>query len=159
LEDLENGKLITSRDVQFHEDATPSELATIDLKQSSPEEIDNLIDTAVYPDPTSARRISIPSTSSESEIASSLLEPDSPRNSPDESSTVEDLQYPTPSRSTTPIQSNSPVEMPQAPRKASKWENLPKRAPSSRNRRLPERYRQEDQSDEVSTHAAFVAVN
>ena len=48
LEDLENGKLIASRDVQFHEDLTPSELAQVKLNESSPEEIDNLINTVIY---------------------------------------------------------------------------------------------------------------
>lgn len=49
LEDLENGKLITSRDVQFNEDENPSELASIDigLPKSTPEDVDNLVDEAI----------------------------------------------------------------------------------------------------------------
>ena len=35
LENIENGKLITSRDIQFFEDSSPSELAIIDIGAST----------------------------------------------------------------------------------------------------------------------------
>ena len=45
LEDLENNKLIASKDVQFLEDETPSELAIMDIEDShsSPQEVDEFI--------------------------------------------------------------------------------------------------------------------
>jgi transposase InsO family protein len=52
LEDLENGKLIASRDVQFDENDSPSELASIDLDlpTSSSDAINDLVDSAVDQD-------------------------------------------------------------------------------------------------------------
>ena len=162
LEDLENGKLIASRDVQFHEDSTPSELAHVKLSGSNPEEIDNLIDTAIYPDSDEPRIVSI-SSDSEHEIANSLLEPDSPRESYVEESSVGDLQYPTPSRSTsptqvTPTEVTPPIEISPVARKSNKWENLPRRAPSNRERHMPGRFQDYEPSDSAF-HSAFVTIN
>jgi len=49
LEDMENGKLITSRDVQFFEDSSPSELAVMDIRAPtvSTGDLNNFIDDAI----------------------------------------------------------------------------------------------------------------
>ena len=49
LEDIENGKLITSRDVQFFEDNSPSELAVMDIGAPtvSTGDLNNFIDNAI----------------------------------------------------------------------------------------------------------------
>jgi len=55
LEDLENGKLIASRDVHFHEDDLPSELAVIEVGDppANATEINNPINDAITKDSTS----------------------------------------------------------------------------------------------------------
>ena len=49
LEDMENGKLITSRDVQFFEDSSPSELAVMDIGAPtvSTGDLNDFIDDAI----------------------------------------------------------------------------------------------------------------
>ena len=49
LEDIENGKLITSRDVQFFEDSLLSELAVMDIGAPtvSTGDLNNFIDDAI----------------------------------------------------------------------------------------------------------------
>jgi len=46
---MENGKLITSRDVQFFEDSSPSELAVMDIGAPtvSTSDLNNFIDDAI----------------------------------------------------------------------------------------------------------------
>jgi len=107
LENLENRKLITSRDVQFEEDDTPSELACIDLPKSSPEEVDRLVDDAI------------------------MVEDDGPVHAKDALTSPPLLQYPATPSPTPPVSLSDP---PPAPKKSSKWENLPRREPSSRIR-------------------------
>jgi len=52
LEDLENGKLIASRDVHFFEDDLPSESAVIEVDNSltSSKDINDLVDNAIAKD-------------------------------------------------------------------------------------------------------------
>jgi len=52
LEDLENGKLIASQDVQFSEDDSPSELAVVEVGDlpATNENINNLVDDAIIKD-------------------------------------------------------------------------------------------------------------
>jgi len=54
LEDLENGKLIASRDVHFFEDDLPSESVVIEVDNSptSSKDINNLVDNAIAKDST-----------------------------------------------------------------------------------------------------------
>ena len=125
LEDLENGKLITSRDVQFEEDDTPSELACIDLPKSSPEEVDRLVDDAI------------------------MVEDDGPVHAEDALTSPPPLQYPATPSPTPPVSLPDP---PPAPKKSSKWENLPRREPSSRIRNQTERR-------EENAHVAFLTIN
>jgi len=56
LEDLENGKLIASRDVQFSEDNSPSELAVVEVGDppATNENINNLVDDAITKDAISS---------------------------------------------------------------------------------------------------------
>jgi len=56
LEDLENSKLITLRDVWFFEDKTPSNLAVVEVNINCPStnDIDELVDNAINSDQLTA---------------------------------------------------------------------------------------------------------
>ena len=60
--------------------------------------------------------------------------------------------------STPPLEPvKEPLSPPPTPKKVSKWQSLPKREPSSRNRQLPAKFHDEDQSAYLSNTAfAFV---
>ncbi|KAJ3563959.1 hypothetical protein NP233_g8606 [Leucocoprinus birnbaumii] len=122
LEDLENGKLIASRDVNFDENDTPSELASIDLPRATTEEVDEFVDDAI----------------------------DNGTSSEDEPKSAEALEQ----RPLTPPNIVSPASKPPpAPRKTTKWSDLPKREPSSWTRKPVERYGQKE-----TTHVAFLTI-
>ncbi|KAJ3557795.1 hypothetical protein NP233_g11654 [Leucocoprinus birnbaumii] len=122
LEDLENGKLIASRDVNFDENDAPSELASIDLPRATTEEVDEFVDDAI----------------------------DNGTSSEDEPESAEALEQ----RLLTPPNIVSPASKPPpAPRKTTKWSDLPKREPSSRTRKPVERYGQKE-----TTHVAFLTI-
>lgn len=99
---MENGKLIVSRNVQFNENDTPSELTSIDLPKLSPDDINQLVDNAI----------------SNSESKSESLDP---------TSTNIEVEY----SSTLPMSTLSqfdPINLLPAPKKSnklSKWDNLP----------------------------------
>jgi transposase InsO family protein len=117
LEDLENGKLIASRDVQFDENDSPSELASIDLDlpTSSSDAINDLVDSAVDQD--------------------------------------DDDQEPINDELITPVIDPTP-KIPPAPTKSKKWEDLPLREPSSRERRPTKRF-----GEDEAHHVAFLTIN
>jgi len=91
LEDLETpGKLISSRDVDFIEDSSPSDLTIIDNISPSPEDIDKLVNDAIStdsislsisaPDPTKVHLPkSRPSTLSLEPVKEPLLPPPAPK--------------------------------------------------------------------------------
>ncbi|KAG6899008.1 hypothetical protein C0993_001813, partial [Termitomyces sp. T159_Od127] len=139
LEDLENGKLIASYDVQFYENDSSSELAHVDtgIIHSTTEEIDKFVDSALYPEGNEPRQILIPSPSN-TEVMTE--EDESEYNSAAEQTPIRDLQYPTPPRPSTPKRSPAEAIIPSAPRKSEKWDDLPKRTLPTRERCLPVRY-------------------
>ena len=116
LEDLENGKLITSRDVQFCEDTTPSELACMEvgLTHSSDKEINDFIDEAVYPKSDIPQQVSIPSELSKNEVVDMLEESNDSQMASTESTPISDLRYAESSHPVTPLQTPV-VEVPLAP--------------------------------------------
>ena len=132
LEDLETpGKLISSHDVDFIEDFSPSDLTIIDSISPSLEGIDKLVNDAILTD----------------SISPSILAPDLIKVHLSES-------HP----STPPLEPvKEPLSPPPAPKKVSKWQSLPKRKPLSRNCQLPAKFHDEDQSAYLSNTAfAFV---
>jgi len=132
LEDLETpGKLISSCDIDFIEDSSPSDLTIIDNISPPPEGINKLVDNAILTDSISPSILASDPTKvhlSESCPSTPSLEP------------VKELLSPLPT-----------------PKKVSKWQSLPKREPSSRNRQLSAKFHDEDQSTYLSNTAfAFV---
>ena len=116
LEDLENGKLITSRDVQFCEDTTPSELACMEvgLTHSSDKEINDFIDEAVYPESDIPQQVAIPSELSKNEVVDVLEESNDSQMASTESTPISDPRYPESSHPVTPPQTPV-IEVPLAP--------------------------------------------
>jgi len=133
LEDLEiSGKLISSHDVDFIEDSSPNNLAIIDNISPPPESINKLVNDAISTESTT------PSFSAPDPTKVHLPE-SCPSTLPPEP--VKEL-----------------LSIPSAPKKVSKWQNLPKREPLSRNRQLPAKFHDKDQSAYLSNTAfAFVA--
>jgi len=106
LEDLETpGKLISSCNVDFIEDSSPNDLAIIDNISPPPESINKLVDNTISTESTT------PSFSAPDPTKVHLPEsrPSTPPPEP-----VKEL-----------------LSIPPAPKKVSKWQNLPKREPSS----------------------------
>ena len=81
MEDLENGKLITSHDVQFTEDEAPSELASVnlDLPSATIEEVDELVDEAIIQDIDAHNAESSPVTPAKTPTKTSLQPPPAPK--------------------------------------------------------------------------------
>jgi transposase InsO family protein len=144
LEDLENGKVIASRDVQFDEDDRPSNVAQVDisLPHTTPDEVIDLTDLEDTP-PTSPRP-QTPSTPSVGKPASASTPTSDQSMTPMATPSVPDER---------PVTPETPREMviPSAPKRTKKWESLPPREPSERTRRQTERY------GEGSGNMAFVA--
>ncbi|KAG6870377.1 hypothetical protein C0993_004693, partial [Termitomyces sp. T159_Od127] len=105
-----------------------------------------MFDAAVYPSTDSPRKIYIPSQIPDNEVEPETEISDT---SDQEFRTPSpgSLQYPSPSRPSTPVQSPSILEVPSAPRKQNKWDSLPKRDPSIRERRMPKRFIQEEDKE------------
>ena len=133
LEDLEiSGKLISSHDVDFIEDSSPNDLAIIDNISPPPESINKLVNNAISTESTT------PSFSAPDPTKAHLPESCLSTPPPDP---VKEL-----------------LLIPPAPKKVSKWQNLPKREPLSQNCQLPAKFHNEDQSAYLSNTAfAFVA--
>jgi len=144
---LENRKLIASRDVHFFEDNSPSDLAIVDIgtKITPLTGINDLVDNAIAKDKGFSTILSHHElTSDVSEFIPMSTDPAQP---------------------TTPVNNtndNDPPIPPPVPRKALKWENLPKRDPSSRTRKPPEQYAPATTGNNIttsgSTNFAFITV-
>ena len=132
LEDLENGKIITSRDVNFQEDTTPSDLAHDEtgLTRSEPEEINEFVNDAIHSNSNTSYHESIPNPF-EHDCQNDDMETD------DDEVLENDLQYP--SRPTTP-ENMTIINPPAAPRKGGKWDDLPRHNPSTREQCIPTRF-------------------
>jgi len=132
LEDLETpGKLISSRDVDFIENSSPSDLVIINNIPPPPESINKLVNNVISMNSTT------PSISAPDPTKVYL-----PKSCP----SMPSLE---------PVK--EPLSPPPAPKKVSKWQSLPKREPLSRNRRLPTKFHDEDQSTYLSnTTFAFI---
>jgi len=132
LEDLETpGKLISSRDVDFIENSSPSDLVIINNIPPPPESINKLVNNVISMDNTTPL-ISAPDPTK-------VYLPESCSSTP----------------SLEPVK--EPLSPPPAPKKVSKWQSLPKREPLSRNRQLPTKFHDEDQSAYLSnTTFAFI---
>jgi len=124
LEDMENGKLITSQDVQFFEDSSPSELAVIDIGAPTvlTDDLNNFIDDTIN------REANQQDTHQDSESSCNISE----------ISTVSSTDHPTTPTNNEP--NHIPAVPPPAPKKLLKWNNLSKRDVSNRTRKPPERY-------------------
>lgn len=132
LEDLENGKLITSHDVQFYEDNIPSELAQVDTSSShsTTERVHGLINTEFYPQDDIPQKIYMPAQPSD---LSQMTEGDDNYVSASKEGTpTEELMYP--SRPATPTHTPEMTEAPPTPQKSKKWDDLPRQAPSTQER-------------------------
>ena len=105
-EDLETpGKLISSRNVDFIEDSSPNNLAIINNISPPPESVNKLVDNAISTESTTPL-FSAPNLT---KVHLSESRPSTPPPEP-----VKEL-----------------LSIPPAPKKVSKWQNLPKREPSS----------------------------
>jgi len=117
LEDMENSKVITSRDVQFFEDSSPSELAVMNIGAPTVliGNLNNLIDDAINKE----------------------------ANQQDPQSNYKIPTVPSTDRLITPTHHEPnliPTTPPPAPKKSLKWNNLLKRDISNHTRKPPERY-------------------
>jgi hypothetical protein len=133
LEDLENRKLIASQDVQFDEDNSPSNVASIDisLPHSTGQEI---IDLTMLDEQPSPRKI----------VISQPPTPATPSTggTPDERPTTPEI---------------SPKSPPSTPKKSSKWQDLPKRESSTHERHQTKQYGFNDNDKPLDSHVAFIA--
>ena len=114
---------MTSRDVNFQEDTTPSDLAhdKTGLAWSEPEEINKFVNDAIHPNNDTSYHESIP-TPFGHECQNIDIETD------DDDVLEDDLQYP--SRPTTP-ENRITIDPPVAPQKGGKWDDLPRCNPST----------------------------
>ena len=134
LKDLEiPGKLISSCDVNFIENSSPNYLAIINNILPPLESINKLVNDMI------STKSTTPSFSA----------PDPTK-----------IHLPESCSSTPP---SKPIKelllLPSIPKKVSKWQNLPKREPSSRNCQLPAKFHNKDQSAYLSNAVfAFVAM-
>jgi len=121
---MENGKLITSRDVQFFKDSSPSELAVMDIGAPtvSTGDLNDFIDDAIN------REANQQDTHQDSESSHNISE----------IPTVPSTDCPTTPTNNEP--NHIPAASPLASKKPLKWNNLPKRDASNRTQKPPERY-------------------
>lgn len=124
--------MITSRDIQFHEDDTLSKLAQVKvgLTQSTNKEIDKLINAAIYPESDISHQISISSDILENKIIAMLQESENSQQTFMESTLVSNLQYSELPHPSTSPQHVSSIDTLSAPCKSKKWDDLLRQAPS-----------------------------
>ena len=121
---MENGKLITSRDVQFFEDSSLSELAVMDIRAPtvSTDDLNDFIDNAID------REANQQGTHQDSESNHNISE----------IPTVLSTDHPTTPTNNEP--NHIPAAPPPVPKKSLKWNNLPKRDASNHIWKPPEQY-------------------
>ena len=121
---MENGKLITSRDVQFFEDSSLSELAVMDIRAPtvSTGDLNDFIDNAID------REANQQGTHQDSESSHNISE----------IPTVLSTDHPTTPTNNEP--NHIPAVPPPVPKKSLKWNNLPKRDASNHIWKPPEQY-------------------